>query len=139
MTVDLGSDQVARPRESVIPMINVVFLLLIFFLMTARIAPPEPFEVTPPEAEAESPAAAELVLYIGADGTLGFRERTGTDAVLAALRTRIDTACAGAPCAEPPPLSIRADAETPAASLAGILPKLTALGFAEAQIVTALP
>lgn len=38
-----------RPRaESIVPMINVVFLLLIFFLMTAQIAPPDPFEVAPP-------------------------------------------------------------------------------------------
>lgn len=29
----------SRP-ESVVPMINIVFLLLIFFLMTAQIAPP---------------------------------------------------------------------------------------------------
>ena len=32
-----------RPRgESIIPMINVVFLLLIFFLLTAQIAPADP-------------------------------------------------------------------------------------------------
>ena len=36
------------PRESVVPMINVVFLLLIFFLMTAQITAPTPVEVTPP-------------------------------------------------------------------------------------------
>ncbi|MGB1619323.1 MAG: biopolymer transporter ExbD, partial [Flavobacteriales bacterium] len=32
-------------------MTDLVFLLLIFFLMTSRLAPPDPFEVTPPQAE----------------------------------------------------------------------------------------
>ena len=35
-------------------MINVAFLLLIFFLMVAVIAPPDPFAVALPEADAES-------------------------------------------------------------------------------------
>ncbi|NHX27772.1 biopolymer transporter ExbD, partial [Escherichia coli] len=34
--------------ENIVPMINVVFLLLIFFLMTAQIGPPAPIDVTPP-------------------------------------------------------------------------------------------
>ncbi|WP_322867174.1 biopolymer transporter ExbD [Aquicoccus sp. G2-2] len=39
---------VRRPRgEAILPMINVVFLLLIFFLMTAELAPPEPVAVAP--------------------------------------------------------------------------------------------
>ncbi|MEM6945417.1 MAG: biopolymer transporter ExbD [Pseudomonadota bacterium] len=129
-----------RPRaESIIPMINVVFLLLIFFLMTAQIAPPEPFEVEPPQASTEAPADAELILYIGPDGALGFREAAGEDAVLAELRTLVETACAGESCPEPPLLSIRADAEVPGAALAAILPKLAEAGFREAQIITALP
>ena len=46
-----------KPPESIVPMINVVFLLLIFFLMTAQIAPPDPFEINPPDsAQAGDPA-----------------------------------------------------------------------------------
>ena len=33
----------APTRDSTVPMINIVFLLLIFFLITAQIAPPAPF------------------------------------------------------------------------------------------------
>jgi periplasmic protein TonB len=47
--MDFGSPP-RRPRaESVVPMINVVFLLLVFFLMTATIAPPDPFASVPPD------------------------------------------------------------------------------------------
>ncbi len=53
-----------RPRaESILPMINVVFLLLIFFLMTSRLAQPDPVEVAPPEAAAGQDAAAGPVLF----------------------------------------------------------------------------
>ncbi|MGR3522560.1 MAG: biopolymer transporter ExbD, partial [Paracoccus sp. (in: a-proteobacteria)] len=34
-------------------MINVVFLLLIFFLLTAQIAPAPPFDVTPPDSRSD--------------------------------------------------------------------------------------
>ena len=133
------SDPPQRARaESIIPMINVVFLLLIFFLMTAQIAPPEPFEVMPPEADADNPAEAELVLYIDAAGRLGFGENTGEEAVLTALAEQVAAACEGQRCEVTQLLSIRADAETPASVLAALLPKLATAGFDAAQIVTAL-
>ena len=67
----LDAPQPRPPVESVTPMINVVFLLLIFFLMTATIAPPAPFEVELPAAEAE-PGAAETprTLHLRADGAI---------------------------------------------------------------------
>ena len=56
-----------RPRgESIIPMINVVFLLLIFFLLTAQIAPSTPFPLTPPDSASDIPAEARDVLFISA-------------------------------------------------------------------------
>lgn len=64
-----------RPRgESIVPMINVVFLLLIFFLMTSHLAKPEPFEVALPEAASEQEPEAELVLYADKDGQLAYEE-----------------------------------------------------------------
>ena len=63
-----------RPRgETIIPMINVVFLLLVFFLLTAQIAPPEPFRLTPPDAaDADLPARDRDVLYVSASGELAY-------------------------------------------------------------------
>jgi len=120
-------------------MINIVFLLLVFFLLTAQIAPPEPFEVTPPEASSDSSAEAEIVVFLSSDGALGFREITGEAVVLAALADLLAAgACAGVPCSEPPLLSVRADARVSAAALAAVLPKFAAIGFREAQIVTTL-
>ncbi|MBF53764.1 MAG: biopolymer transporter ExbD [Confluentimicrobium sp.] len=124
----------APTRESTVPMINIVFLLLIFFLITAQIAPPAPFAVTPPAA---SSAAAEnsdapLILHLDAAGTPGFVSPDGPangDAALAAL------AAARAACADCT-LTLRADRAAPARTLAALLPRLTAMGFAQVDLAT---
>ncbi len=112
-----------RPRgESIVPMINVVFLLLVFFLMTATIAPPDPFASVPPEAEASEPAVRAGALHVGADGALAYGDLRG-EAALAALPS-------GAP------LPVRADAALPAADLARLLSRLAGAGVTEVRLAT---
>ena len=113
-----------QPREAIVPMINVVFLLLIFFLMTATIAPPDPLDVSPPLA-ASDPAERAQALVVSADGTLAFGTARGQAAIVAALSVG--------------PLTIRADAGLPGAELAGILARLADLGAGQVQIVTVTP
>ncbi|TCP42939.1 ExbD/TolR family protein [Rhodovulum marinum] len=105
------------PRgESIVPMINVVFLLLIFFLMSARIAPPDPFETAPPRAGGGDQVAGDM-LHLAADGALAYGAARG-EAVFAALADRgTDT-----------PLILRADAGAEAATLARLSARLAALG-----------
>lgn len=117
-----------KPRaESIVPMINVVFLLLIFFLMTSQIAPPDPFEVSPPTANQQGEATAEPVLYINAAGTLHFDGVEGPAAItrLAPLANAADV------------LLIKADARLEASALAKTLTSLTQAGFASVEIVVA--
>lgn len=117
-----------RPRgESIVPMINVVFLLLIFFLMTSRLAEPEPFAVTPPEAGLETEAQADPVLYVGAEGLMHFDGAEG-DAALA----RLAAANAGDGGAA---VLLRADAKLEAKTLAGILRQLAEAGLSRAELV----
>jgi len=116
----------ARPvRENIVPMINVVFLLLIFFLMTAQIAPPMPFETNPPQSRADAPADGRATLYVAANGALGFASARG-DAVFARL-ANLPTGTA---------LLIRADADFKASQLAKLLAKLAATGITDLAIVT---
>ncbi|MEY8838250.1 ExbD/TolR family protein, partial [Cribrihabitans sp. XS_ASV171] len=76
------SEPPKRPRgESIVPMINVVFLLLIFFLMTSQLAQPDPFDVTPPEAQSEAEAEAEPVLFVDDTGRLSFAGSEGRQAL----------------------------------------------------------
>ncbi|MCC1480226.1 ExbD/TolR family protein [Roseibaca sp. Y0-43] len=108
------------PRESVVPMINVVFLLLIFFLMSAQIAPPDPADVTPPSVVfSDGPVPAEgRVLWLAADGRL-LEEGGGAP----------DMAVLG------PQVSLRADGAAPAADLARVLRALAVAGVRDVTLV----
>ena len=127
--MNLDAPQPKPPVESVTPMINGVFLLLIFFLMTATIAPPAPFEVEPPQAEAE-PASTETpdTLHLAADGRMAFGEARGEAALAAA-------AAANLGAEQGAPLALRADAGMEAAALARVLSRLGERGVTRADIV----
>ncbi len=127
-----------QPTGSIVPMINVVFLLLIFFLMTAQIAPPVPFEVAPPRVEAQGdPAEAEFTLYLGADGELAFLDANGP-AALDALQQALADMCAFGDCADTMPhsLTLRADGAVDGAAVARLMTQLAQTGFSQIQLVT---
>ncbi len=120
-----GRPPARRTRgENIVPMINVVFLLLIFFLMSAQITPPAPFEVTPPQSLSETAADDPDTLHVSATGTLGYAGLTG-EAALDALARR----------ASDEPLGIRADSGLKAAELARLLPKLSARGIRDTRLI----
>lgn len=113
----------SRPRgESVVPMINVVFLLLIFFVMTATIAPPDPFVARPPAAAGAGAAERGEVLYLGPGGALAW----------GALRDEAAMAALPADIA----LSVRADAGLPAEDLAALLARLAEVGVTGIRLTT---
>lgn len=110
-------------RESVVPMINVVFLLLIFFLMSAQIAPPDPVEITPPVADSDSPLPeGTRVLWLDVEGVLHFEGLSGE----AALAELTDT---------PGAVTLRADAALPVAEFARVLRILGEAGLRDVTLV----
>ena len=107
-----------------VPTINLVFLLLVFFLMTATLAPPDPLGVAPPSGAGEA-AASGQALAVAADGTLALGDARGADA-LAALGAR-----------GPGPLVLRADGRISGEALAALLPRLRAAGATRIDLVLA--
>jgi len=85
----------ARPRnddDRILPLINVVFLLLIFCMVAGRFAVQAPFPVTPPHSISEgTAAAADIVVHLAADGRLAVSgvpvEDGAFEAALAHART----------------------------------------------------
>ncbi len=123
--MDFGAPTRPRAgRETIVPMINVVFLLLIFFLMSAQIAPPDPLTVRPPEGQGQGPAEVDEILYISAEGTLALGPLRD-EAVFAGLAAAPATA----------PLAIRADADLPAATFAEVLSQLAAVGRSDVALL----
>lgn len=108
-------------RDSIVPMINVAFLLLIFFLMTAVLEAPDPFDTSPPEAGSDMSETFPDVLVVNRDGEMAFGPHRG-DAVFDAM--------------SPGPLRLRADSGLEAAQLAKLVGRLAEAGMAPIELVT---
>ncbi|XDA96737.1 biopolymer transporter ExbD [Sulfitobacter sp. LCG007] len=123
--MDLGVPP-KRPRgESIVPMINVVFLLLIFFLMTSKLTQPEPFEVTPPVADSDMDVEAEAVLFVNRAGVVSFEGQEGAQAI-AALAGRQE---------QPRVIRLRADSGLEAKRLASLLRDLSGAGLSSVELI----
>lgn len=114
-----------RHNESIIPMINVVFLLLIFFLMTAQITTPKPFEVNLPISEQKKEALAKTVLYLSKNSELGFDGEIGPQV----LDKFIEKAT------KKDPIKLHADGAVVSIEVARILKRLQQAGFLSVEIV----
>lgn len=126
MSLDFSAPR-RRPRgETIVPMINVVFLLLIFFLMTSRLAPPDPFEVAPPQAETADDGRVAPILYVSAKGEIGFEDLRGA-AAIAALAARLQGSDEIA--------RLRADARTRTSDIARLMKDLAAAGLPRVDLV----
>ena len=124
-----GSRSSRRPaRENVVPLVNIVFLLLIFFLLAGTLDAPEPREIEPPAqrggaARDEGPVALRLDQY----GVVTLQGRALPAEDLAAeLPTLLR---AGS-------VQLRADRRARAEHLLPLLESLERLGIRDVALVT---
>lgn len=114
-----------RERESTITLINIVFLMLIFFLIAGTLAPPLGGDVSlieTSEAEAADPPDALVAL---ADGSVRFRgEPTTPEAFMAAHADENDL------------VKLAADRDLPAAKLIDLVGALREAGARTVRVVT---
>lgn len=117
--MDFSPPKKRQTGEPILPMINVVFLLLIFFLLSSQITPRAPFAVTPPRLETGNPSGSESLLFMAADGQLHFSGAQAKDAldVVLAQASELET------------LSLRADAQVSAREVAKLITKLRDAGI----------
>ncbi|GHA52981.1 hypothetical protein GCM10008927_18440 [Amylibacter ulvae] len=106
-------------------MINVVFLLLIFFLMTSTIQQPAPFEITPPNGDELNMAEGELSVYVSSDGTVRF-DVFENDIAWQRLAGKID---------EKSNVKLHVDAALPAPILARVMTRFGTVGAANVEII----
>ncbi len=130
--MNFASQKQRRPVENVVPLINIVFLLLIFFMLAGSLRPVEPFAVELPKAAGErEPAergAEGSVLFVAANGELALDgQRLDEAALLAALAARSGDGS----------LQLRADARVPARRFLPLLGRLRDAGVAELELVVA--
>nr|WP_207162374.1 biopolymer transporter ExbD [Thiocapsa imhoffii] len=129
-----------RPRRrdpaeiNLTPLIDVVFLLLIFFMVSTTFKDESRLRVQLPQAQGESVSAAELDLIrilIDRSGALFLQEQPLPDS---ATLVQALTALRGAH--RPPPLLIEADAQTPHEAVMGALDAAGQSGFVQIAFAT---
>lgn len=77
--------------EPMIPLVNVVFLLLIFFVLTGTLTPPDPLAVLPPESSSGASVTHDaVVVLLSADGRVAVHgEEVPLDALAAEVEARL--------------------------------------------------
>lgn len=119
----------SNAEENVLPLINVVFLLLIFFMVSGSLVQEPPFQLTPATTEhAHAEDAQAEYLAIGADGRLAW---TGEEISAGQLLERLESRSA-----PETPLQVRADRRLEAKELTKLLAELRTGGVAQIQILT---
>lgn len=121
-----------RPADDgIVPLINIVFLLLIFFLIVGTIAPTPDIAVTYPETD-KSPVSRAPVeaLYVSAGGFLSYGGNSVDPDSLPALVRGVLVESDGAP------LPVVVDRSLPAGDLAPVLGKIAAGGAKTVKLIT---
>lgn len=82
----LGTPYHRSNREHLGPLVDVVFLLLVFFMLAGHITSPDPLAVEPPESTAKPPVdPPEMLILLTADGRLALDGQEITPDVLGSL------------------------------------------------------
>ncbi len=79
------SYRTSRPdrEQSVMPLVNVVFLLLIFFMLAGQLTVPEIFRIEPPVSDSRTPGGADQsLILLSSGGELGVDGKRVTAAEL---------------------------------------------------------
>ncbi|MBK1700712.1 ExbD/TolR family protein [Thiococcus pfennigii] len=131
---------VARRRQDdhLIPLINIIFLMLIFFMVVGRVAPSDPFPVEPPASRhGDGASTEERVLLIGADGRLALDGEVLDPATLGARLAAWSAENRAADRESPGRVTIKADAGVRSGHLRQTLDTLRAAGVARVTLLTA--
>ena len=120
-----------KSEERILPLINVVFLLLIFFMIAGSLSTSEPFEVEPPRsAQAVETALKPLRLIVGLNGDLALG---GEPVSRQELLSRIERHLDEHPDLE---LQLKADGRIPGNRLVLLLEELRAAGVEKLRLLT---
>lgn len=117
--------------ERILPLVNVVFLLLIFFMIAGQLAASDPFDIAPPLSTSEGPAGTqELLVLVGADGRLALDGETLSEVDFkAALTERLSDGAA-------PSVRMKADGGAEANQVVAVMELLRGAGVERLTLLT---
>ncbi|PKR55220.1 ExbD/TolR family protein [Thalassospira marina] len=117
-------------QEPMLPLINIVFLLLIFFMIAGSLQKLGPFDVNPPSSVDASERDDEtVVLWVDKAGQLGVDDQHGA---LGEITTLLPEGF------QDHPIEIRADRDTDGQMIVALLKRLQELHVDKVQLMTAV-
>lgn len=127
----LSSRTRRRILISLTPMIDVVFIMLIFYMVAGRPTLPDPFEIDPPLSASESlQDPQELIVLVGADGRLAL---DGTvmpeDRMKSSVADRLSVS-------ESVQVRLKADAQVQATRVIAVMELLREAGVDQLKLLT---
>ena len=136
-----------RPRgdHGLVPLINVVFLLLAFFMIAGQIQRADLVRVDPPVSASESvPVKRRTEVVVDKGGTVHLDgETVSLESLADAIRPRIEgRAMSGVAAGDPTadsrgsPILVKADADLEVAKLEAVLAELMRAGVVQAALAT---
>lgn len=127
----LPAPQRKDPEESVIPLINIVFLLLIFFMVAGTLSPNSPFQIDLPTTQRGDKMPRDpLRIYLSSDGRIAIGDEV---VVVKELQRRVAAKVEGLPDLA---VQIEADGNAQSQSLLDVMDALRAAGVKRANLVT---
>ncbi|WP_435106275.1 ExbD/TolR family protein [Arhodomonas sp. AD133] len=124
--MQLPSTPERRGGDDLLPLINIIFLLLIFFMLAGTMTSPEAFPVHPPDSRHGKAAENDADLLIGPDGDLAWRgERVTAETLVTQIGDK-----------PPQRIVVRADGEVASARLMPVLKRLRNAGVERVSLIT---
>jgi biopolymer transport protein ExbD len=140
---DRGMRFLRQPRrpsedEGLIPLINVIFLIMIFFMIAGHMEAAAPFRIDPPVSRTDTrPLPEELTLLLAADGRIAIgSEVLSLDTLDPWLQRWSQSAAGTSRSASLPTVSVKADGGVQARGLRSLLNALRRAGFSRVALLT---
>lgn len=132
-----NSSSIDEAEVNLTPLIDVVFLLLIFFMVSTTFDTTSQLKVKLPEASEnhESRSVQTMKLLIDAEGKFFLNSRELTNNKRATLQAALERALSG----EQLPIVIHSDAASPVQSLVTAMDVVSQLGLVQVSIATTRP
>lgn len=123
MKLSIRKPRTSNNEDNLIPMINVVFLMLIFFMLAGQITASDAFKVSPPTSDSDTlQEKAAIELTLGQADQLAIN---GKEIALSDLRLELARAIKSDLGAAPITVALKADARMSALQLRSILAEIT--------------
>lgn len=147
MRLKRSSKRTMASDDGLIPMINIVFLLLVFFMVAGAIRPVEPLDITPPESARTGDQNATHVVHLAMDGSLAFDGRVVSEPEFEQAVSRLlasnelaerddDESTASNTLTQRPILALRADGQVTFERLRKVINVLKEVGVSDVELLT---